>query len=98
MRHDLDEALAERPDVVMMLRIQSERMHEAFFPNAHEYSRQWGLSAERWATLPASALVMHPGPMIRGLEISDEAADSPQSTILEQVANLLGVAPEDLEP
>jgi aspartate carbamoyltransferase catalytic subunit len=90
VRYDLDEALAERPDVVMMLRIQSERMHEAFFPNPREYSRQWGLSAERWATLPSTALVMHPGPMIRGLEISDEAADSPQSTILEQVAN--GVA------
>jgi len=90
VRYDLDEALAEQPDVVMMLRIQSERMHEAFFPNPREYSRQWGLSAERWATLPGSALVMHPGPMIRGLEISDEAADSPQSTILEQVAN--GVA------
>ncbi len=90
VRYDLDDALAEQPDVVMMLRIQSERMHEAFFPNPREYARQWGLSAERWAALPAGALVMHPGPMIRGLEISDEAADSPQSTILEQVAN--GVA------
>lgn len=90
VRYDLDAALAEQPDVVMMLRIQSERMHEAFFPNPREYSRQWGLSAERWAALPDSALVMHPGPMLRGLEISDEAADSPQSTILEQVAN--GVA------
>jgi len=88
---DLDEALARvRPDVVMMLRIQQERMNEAFFPNAREYARSWGLSAARFRALPESTVVMHPGPMNRGLEISDEAADSPRSTVREQVAN--GVA------
>ena len=85
--YDLDAAIARKPDVVMMLRIQGERMHAAFFPNAREYSRQWGLDDERLALLPAASLVMHPGPMNRGLEISSKAADSAQSTVLEQVAN-----------
>ena len=85
--YDLDAAIAQKPDVVMMLRIQGERMHAAFFPNAREYSRQWGLDDERLAHLPAASLVMHPGPMNRGLEISSKAADSAQSTVLEQVAN-----------
>jgi len=85
--YDLDEAIAAQPDVIMMLRIQSERMHAAFFPTAREYSRQWGLDDERLAKLPGGSLVMHPGPMNRGLEISANAADSPQSTVLEQVAN-----------
>jgi aspartate carbamoyltransferase catalytic subunit len=91
VRYDLDEALAEvRPDVVMMLRIQQERMNDAFFPNPREYARSWGLGAMRFRSLPESTLVMHPGPMNRGLEISDEAADSPRSTVREQVTN--GVA------
>lgn len=85
--YDLDAAVDAAPDVVMMLRIQSERMNAAFFPNAREYSRQWGLDDERVARLPAGSMVMHPGPMNRGLEISASAADSPQSTVLEQVAN-----------
>lgn len=89
--YDLDQALADRPDVIMMLRIQSERMHAAFFPNAREYSRQWGLDDERLSRLGASTIVMHPGPMNRGLEISAGAADSPQSTVLEQVANGVSV-------
>ena len=84
---DLDEAVAAAPDVVMMLRIQTERMNAAFFPTAREYSRQWGLDDERAARLPADTMVMHPGPMNRGLEISAGAADSPRSTVLEQVAN-----------
>ena len=71
----------------MMLRIQSERMNAAFFPNAREYSRQWGFDDARLAQLPADSLVMHPGPMNRGLEISSGAADSARSTIIEQVAN-----------
>ncbi|MCU1514841.1 MAG: aspartate carbamoyltransferase [Microbacteriaceae bacterium] len=89
--YDLDDALAAGPDVVMMLRIQSERMKAAFFPNAREYSRQWGLGDERLATLGADSIVMHPGPMNRGLEISAGAADSARSTVLEQVANGVSV-------
>jgi len=85
--YDLDAAVAAKPDVLMMLRIQSERMNAAFFPNAREYSRQWGFDDERLAQLPAASLVMHPGPMNRGLEISSGAADSARSTIIEQVAN-----------
>lgn len=85
--YDLDAAIDAAPDVVMMLRIQAERMNAAFFPNAREYSRQWGLDDERMARLPAASIVMHPGPMNRGLEISAKAADSAQSTVLEQVAN-----------
>ena len=65
----------------------AERMNAAFFPNAREYSRQWGLDDERVSRLPADTMVMHPGPMNRGLEISAGAADSARSTVLEQVAN-----------
>jgi len=85
--YDLDEALATRPDVVMMLRIQAERMHAAFFPNAREYARRWGLDDVRVGRLDPDTIVMHPGPMNRGLEISAGAADSPRSTVREQVAN-----------
>ncbi|NLA64427.1 MAG: aspartate carbamoyltransferase catalytic subunit, partial [Leucobacter sp.] len=75
IRHSLDEAIREdRPDVIMMLRIQTERMHAAFFPNEREYARNWGLDDVRLAALSDSALVMHPGPMNRGLEISSAAA------------------------
>ncbi|MCU1405642.1 MAG: aspartate carbamoyltransferase catalytic subunit, partial [Glaciihabitans sp.] len=84
---DLDSAIDDDPDVVMMLRIQAERMHAAFFPNAREYSRQWGLDEERLNRLRPDTMVMHPGPMNRGLEISSNAADSSRSTVLEQVAN-----------
>ncbi|WP_394552222.1 aspartate carbamoyltransferase catalytic subunit [Agromyces sp. MMS24-JH15] len=89
--YDLDAALAGGPDVVMMLRVQAERMHAAFFPNSREYSRTWGLDDARFAQLPATTMVMHPGPMNRGLEIASSAADSPQSTVLEQVANGVSV-------
>lgn len=85
--YDLDDAIDAAPDVIMMLRIQAERMNAAFFPNAREYSRQWGLDDERVARLPAATMVMHPGPMNRGLEISAAAADSARSTVLDQVAN-----------
>ncbi|QWT23342.1 aspartate carbamoyltransferase catalytic subunit [Subtercola sp. PAMC28395] len=86
--YDLDRVLREsEPDVVMMLRIQSERMNAAFFPNAREYSREWGLDDVRFGRLRADTIVMHPGPMNRGLEISAAAADSAQSTVLEQVTN-----------
>lgn len=89
--YDLDAAVDAGPDVLMMLRIQSERMNAAFFPNAREYSRQWGFDDERLERLPAASLVMHPGPMNRGLEISSGAADSARSTIIEQVANGVSV-------
>ena len=85
--HDLDAALDAGPDVVMMLRIQSERMNAAFFPSVGEYSRIWGLDDQRVARLPPATMVMHPGPMNRGLEISANVADSARSTVLEQVAN-----------
>jgi aspartate carbamoyltransferase catalytic subunit len=85
--YDLDAAVDDNPDVVMMLRIQAERMHAAFFPNTREYSREWGLDDERVARLRPDTMVMHPGPMVRGLEISAAAADSSRSTVLEQVAN-----------
>ncbi len=89
--YNLDHALESGPEVIMMLRIQAERMHDAYFPNAREYSRQWGLDDERLARLPEASMVMHPGPMNRGLEISAGAADSPRSTVREQVANGVSV-------
>jgi aspartate carbamoyltransferase catalytic subunit len=88
--YDLDAALAEAPDAVMLLRVQRERMSSAgggFFPSPQEYHRRYGLTPARLAVLPEHTRVMHPGPMNRGLEISAEAADSPRSTIVEQVAN-----------
>lgn len=92
IHHSLDAALREeRPDVVMMLRIQSERMHAAFFPNEREYSRYWGLDDHRFGGLGERTIVMHPGPMNRGLEISSRAADSDRSTVLEQVTHGVSV-------
>jgi aspartate carbamoyltransferase catalytic subunit len=88
--YDLDAVLA-KSDVVMMLRVQSERMRDAFFPSAREYSRRYGLDAQRMACLPEHAIVMHPGPMNRGMEIAAEVADSARSTIVEQVANGVSV-------
>lgn len=84
--HSLDEVIGTL-DAVMMLRIQSERMNDSFFPSEREYSRDFGLGAQRLAALRKEAIIMHPGPMNRGLEISAASADSPQSVILEQVAN-----------
>ncbi|MDT0178976.1 aspartate carbamoyltransferase catalytic subunit [Microbacterium oleivorans] len=89
--YDLDQAIADAPDAVMMLRIQLERMNAAYFPTEREYSRRWGLDAARMAALPTDSIVLHPGPMNRGLEISADAADSPRSTVLEQVANGVSV-------
>ncbi len=88
--YDLD-AVLPACDVVMMLRVQRERMNAAYFPSAREYSRRYGLDAPRLGMLAEHALVMHPGPMNRGLEISAVAADSPRSTIVEQVANGVSV-------
>ena len=85
--NNFDEALSSSPDVVMMLRVQHERMKGSHFPSPREYVSRYGLSTERFNSLGESTLVMHPGPMNRGVEISSVAADSPQSTILEQVTN-----------
>jgi len=81
----------EGADVVMMLRVQRERMNASYFPNAREYSRRYGLDAARMAVLPDHAIVMHPGPMNRGMEIAAEVADSPRSVIVEQVTNGVSV-------
>jgi aspartate carbamoyltransferase catalytic subunit len=84
--YDLDAEL-RKSDVVMMLRVQQERMNAAFFPTVREYRRRYGLDAGRMALLPEHAIVMHPGPMNRGVEIAAEVADSSRSTIVQQVAN-----------
>ncbi|HJP75684.1 MAG TPA: aspartate carbamoyltransferase catalytic subunit [Pseudonocardiaceae bacterium] len=84
--HDLD---AELPtaDAVMMLRVQAERMHGGFFPSTREYSISYGLSQARLNLLPEHAVVLHPGPMLRGMEIASAVADSDRSAITEQVRN-----------
>ncbi|MFJ6278648.1 aspartate carbamoyltransferase catalytic subunit [Arthrobacter subterraneus] len=92
---DLDEVLATHPSAIMMLRVQGERMNAAFFPSTREYARTWGFDDERLAALEASpakdTIIMHPGPMNRGLEISSAAADSSRSTVLDQVRNGVSV-------
>ena len=88
--YDLD-AVIPHVDVVMMLRVQQERMLELFYPNAREYSRYFGLNGERTANMKSGAIVMHPGPMNRGLEITAEVADSARSVITEQVTNGVSV-------
>lgn len=84
--HDLD---AELPlaDAVLMLRVQAERMTGGFFPSAREYSVLYGLSEKRQALLSGNAVVLHPGPMVRGMEIAFSVADSSQSAVLQQVSN-----------
>lgn len=84
--YDLDDVI-KSVDAIMMLRIQMERMNELFFPNAREYSRYFGLNSDRMKALKPDAIVMHPGPMNRGLEITADAADGARSVIVEQVAN-----------
>lgn len=94
VRYSLDEAMAQELDAIMMLRIQRERMHAAFFPSSEEYARLWGLTPERLALLDsrgAETAILHPGPMNRGLEISSAAADSPRSLVLDQVTNGVSV-------
>jgi aspartate carbamoyltransferase catalytic subunit len=86
--HNFDNAIEEQSfDAVMMLRVQSERMQAAFFPSEAEYSKLWGLNRERLRRMNNHTLVMHPGPMNRGLEIDSFCADSENSTILDQVRN-----------
>ena len=89
--YDLDAGVAGA-DVVMMLRVQHERMGQSFFPSSREYAQRYGLDARRLGLMTDDAVVMHPGPMNRGMEISAEVADDPKrSTIVEQVANGVSV-------
>jgi aspartate carbamoyltransferase catalytic subunit len=94
--HDFDAAL-EGVDAVMMLRLQRERMVEGLVASLDDYHADYGLTARRLRRAGADAVVMHPGPMNRGVEISDEVADGPQSLILRQVANGLAVRMAVLE-
>jgi aspartate carbamoyltransferase catalytic subunit len=87
--YDLD-AVLPKADAVMMLRVQQERMNAAFFPTAREYSRRYGLDGKRMARMQDHAIVMHPGPMVRGMEITADVADADRAVIVEQVTN--GVA------
>ena len=86
IEYDLDNVISE-VDAVMMLRIQLERMSELYFPSSREYTALYGLTTTRVRKMKPGAIIMHPGPMNRGLEISAEAADSPRSVVLQQVAN-----------
>ena len=88
--YDLDEALQET-QVIMMLRLQLERQGRALFPTIREYARLYGLTAERVKLAQPGAIVMHPGPINRGVEIAPEVADSISSVILDQVANGVSV-------
>jgi aspartate carbamoyltransferase catalytic subunit len=93
--YNMDETLEQGADAVMMLRVQGERMNASFFPSTREYSRRWGFDDNRLRALDTLGLkdtiIMHPGPMNRGLEISAAAADSPRSTVLAQVRNGVSV-------
>jgi aspartate carbamoyltransferase catalytic subunit len=88
--HDMNVGLKD-VDVVMMLRIQMERQGKGFFPSTEEYFKNWGLTPERLSLAKGDVIVMHPGPMNRGIEITSEIADGPQSVILEQVTNGIAV-------
>ncbi|MFM1958170.1 MAG: hypothetical protein RI929_533 [Actinomycetota bacterium] len=88
--HSFEAALEQKPDVVMMLRVQKERMQGEYFNSPTDYSRAWSLEGNRLEMVLPSALIMHPGPMNRGFEISSQAADDPRSQVLKQVSN--GVA------
>jgi aspartate carbamoyltransferase catalytic subunit len=88
--HDLDEVIDE-VDVCYLLRVQKERQSEQFFPSDREYAALWGLSSSRLARMKPHALVMHPGPINRGVEIAAEVSDSDRTIVLDQVANGLAV-------
>lgn len=88
--HDLD-AVLEKTDVLYLLRVQTERMQRQFFPSAREYARIWGVDADRVARLPEGAIVMHPGPMNRGVEITADVADVHAGVIADQVTNGIAV-------
>ena len=83
---DLDAEL-DGADAVMMLRVQAERMDGGFFPSAREYAVRYGLGPARAARLGEDVVVLHPGPMVRGMEIGFDTADAPSSAILQQVTN-----------
>lgn len=86
VRYELDPELPHL-DAVMLLRVQAERMHGGFFPSAREYSIAYGMNEARLAKLPEHAVVLHPGPMLRGMEIAPAVADSPRAAIADQVRN-----------
>jgi aspartate carbamoyltransferase catalytic subunit len=88
--NDLDDVLPKL-DVCYMLRVQRERQRQQFFPSVREYSRLWGLSRARVEALPENALIMHPGPMNRGVEIASDVADLPRALITDQVTNGIAV-------
>ena len=85
MFHDLEHGIRD-VDVVIMLRLQNERMDGALLPGEHEYFRLWGLTDERLENTKPDAIVMHPGPINRGVEMDSEVADGPRSVILQQVS------------
>jgi aspartate carbamoyltransferase catalytic subunit len=89
--HSFDDALSSGPDAVMMLRVQHERIRGNYMPSAKDYIRDYCLTVARARRLPEASVVMHPGPMNRGVEISSEVADSARSVVLEQVANGVSV-------
>jgi aspartate carbamoyltransferase catalytic subunit len=88
--HDLEEGLAD-VDVIIMLRLQNERMQGAMLPSEHEYFRLFGLTEAKLAAAKPDAIVMHPGPINRGVEIDSAVADGPRSVILQQVTNGIAV-------
>ncbi len=88
--HDVD-AVLPKTDVLYLLRVQTERMQRQFFPSAREYARIWGVDRDRLATLPEGAIVMHPGPMNRGVELTADVADAPNAVITDQVTNGIAV-------
>lgn len=87
---DVDAAL-EETDVLYVLRVQRERMHSAFFPSVREYARVWGIGSDRLQRLPGDALIMHPGPVNRGVELTSEALQDPRCVIADQVTNGIAV-------
>ncbi len=90
MSYDLD-GVVPKLDVCYMLRVQTERQRLEYFPSVREYARLFGLTSERAAMLPEAALIMHPGPMNRGVEIDSDVADQPAAVIEEQVTNGIAI-------
>lgn len=88
--HDLDEVVA-KTDILYLLRVQSERMQRQFFPTVREYTRLWGMDQRRLCRLPADAIVMHPGPLNRGVELAADVADAERAVITDQVTNGIAV-------